>query len=116
MIHVLVVPEIDEFKESVSHEDTILINLSLGNPKLKHWNARYVAPCWIYGSEPGIRRIYHILDVSNDGQSTVLKLGNSFLLDKVWNGMGQSRRFEYHGLKYFGFVDVQEGFLMKYTI
>lgn len=114
MIHVIVVPETNEFKEDVSHEDMVYINLKLGVPKLKDWAARYVAPCWLYGEKPGARRIYHVLSTFVDSQSTVLRLGNSFLLPEVWNGMGQSRRFEYHPLKNFGYVEVQEGHLMKF--
>ena len=30
--------------------------------------------------------------------------------------MGQPRRFEYHPLSEFGFVEVQPGFLLKYRI
>lgn len=111
MIHVIVVPETDDFKEHVSHDDRVFINLNLGIPKLKDRNARYVAPCWIEGGKRGVRRIYHILSTFDDGQSTVLRLGNSFLLDEAWNDMGQARRFEYHPLKSFGYVEVQEGAL-----
>ena len=78
--------------------------------------SRYVAPYWIGGETRGVKRIYHILTVANDGQSTVLTLCNSFVLDEPWDGMGQARRFSYYPLKDFGFVELQEGFLLKYKI
>ena len=114
MIQVIVVPETNEFKEDVSHENIVYVSLKLGVPNLDGRDARYVAPCWLHAEEPGVRRIYHILSTFNDGQNTILRLGNSFLLEKVWNGMGQSRRYEYHALKSFDYVEVQEGYLMKF--
>ena len=114
MIQVIVVPQTDEFKEDVSHNDMVYINLNLGEPNLGGRDARYAAPCWLYADKPGVRRVYQILSTFTDGQSTVLRLGNSFLLDEVWNDMGQSRRYEYHPLKNFGYVEVQKGHLMKY--
>ena len=116
MLNVIVVPETADFTHSVSHGDEIFINLNLGVPNLDGQNARYAAPCWIHGDPPGVRRLYHITGVYDDGSSTVLQLGNSFLLTEVWDHMGQSRRFEYHPLKNFGFVEVQPGFLLKYNV
>ncbi|GAB3866082.1 hypothetical protein GCM10028824_06120 [Hymenobacter segetis] len=115
MIHVMVVPETEEFKDFVKHDDLIFINLNLGVPNFAGWQARYAAPYWISG-ERGVKRIYHIKSVTNDGQSTVLALGNSFVLDEAWDEMEQARRFAYFPLKNFGFVEVQEGVLMKYKV
>lgn len=116
MLNVIVVPETEEFKDYVLRDDLVFINLRLGVPRLDTHEVRYVAPCWIEGDVRGVQRIYHVLEVSNDGQSTVLKLGNSFVLDKIWDAMGQHRVFEYHPLKNFGYVEVQVGHLMKYKV
>lgn len=39
MIHVMVVPETEEFRDFVKHDDLIFINLKLGVPSLDWWQA-----------------------------------------------------------------------------
>lgn len=116
MLTVLVVPQTEEFRTDILQEDLIYINNNLGIPNLDGRVARYAAPCWLYGDRPGVHRLYHITGSSQDGQSTVLTLGNSFVLPEGWSNMGQPRRFEYHPLSEFGFVEVQPGFLLKYRV
>lgn len=116
MISVLVVPQTEEFRPDILQEDLIYINNRLGIPNLDGRVARYAAPCWLYGDQPGVHRLYHITGSYQDGQSTVLTLGNSFVLPDAWRNMGQHRRFEYHALSGFGFVEVQPGFLLKYQV
>jgi hypothetical protein len=43
MTNVIVVPEIDEFKQSVLHDNIAWINAKLGKPNLKGHNVRYLA-------------------------------------------------------------------------
>jgi len=116
MLTVLVVPQTEEFRIDILQRGLIYINNNLGVPNLEGRVAQYAAPCWLYGDRPGVHRLYHITGSYQDGQSTVLTLGNSFVLPQTWNNMGQPRRFEYHPLAGFGFVEVQPGFLLKYQI
>lgn len=113
-IKVIVVPEDDYFAKRAAYQEEIYINKKLGNPLLKKHNAKYAAPYWLNKDKRGVRRVYHIIDVFDDGQSTVLKLGNSFLLDEAWDNMGNVRKFEYHSLEKFNFVEVKDGLLTKY--
>lgn len=108
---VIVVPETSDFEHDVSHKNVIWINKNLGVPKLDDHDAHYIAPLWI-GEKPGVNRIYHILSVDDVGHSTELKLGNSFVLKQPWREAGQHRRFEYHQLSDFGFVQVCPGLLV----
>jgi hypothetical protein len=81
-------------------------------PKLEEHNARYLAPYWITEDIRGVNRLYHILDISDNE----ITLGNSFVLDKVWDDIGQYRKFEYHPLKSFNFIELKEGILIPLNI
>ena len=110
-MNVIVVPETEKFIGPVSHEGLVWINLDLGVPNLKGQNAKYLAPYWISGKMKGANRIYQIVSVDDDGESTIIKLGNSFLLNEPWNNIGQHRRFEYHPLSSFGMKELKDGLL-----
>lgn len=116
MPKVIVVPETEEFKLHVSHENVVWITTNLGIPQLDEHDARYLAPFWL--SEPrGVSRLYHIQrnKIKTDDQSTDIPLGNSFVLETPWTDMGQVRRFEYHDLASFGLRELEEhqGILVK---
>lgn len=110
MIQVIVVPETEEFTNHVSHENVVWITKRLGEPNIEGKNARYLAPYWLHGAE-GVNRVYHILDVRSEKEATTFVLGNSFILKKNWTSMGQHRRFEYHSLQSFGYVQICPGLL-----
>jgi len=110
MINVIVVPEKEKFIEDVSHENIVWINKALGTPNLKGRNAKYLVPFWCTDENRGAKRIYHILDIEDNE----ITLGNSFIIEKEWNKMGQYRKFEYHSLESFNFVEVKDGFLIPY--
>ena len=112
MIKVIVVPETENFKLDVSQGEEIWINANLGVPNLDGHNARYIAPCWITENFCGVNRIYHITDTHQDTEAHTIYLGNSFVLPRIWNNMGQSRRFEYHDLSVFGMRELQNGILI----
>lgn len=112
MINVMVVPEIEDYRIDVSHRSLVWINQQLGVPQLKSRDARYLAPFWI-GKNEGVNRVYHILDVRHVGESTEIELGNSFILPYRWTNIGQKRRFEYHLLADFGFLEVTPGLLIS---
>ncbi len=114
-INVIVVPERKDFIEDTSHRNVIYINKNNGIPKLAEHNAKYVAPLWLDEKNKGVNRVYHIIKISESEDCTILELGNSFLLSKVWLGMGNNRKFEYHGLEKFNFVEIKEGILMNYN-
>ena len=109
-ISVLVVPETGKFTEDVSHHNVVWINKSLGKPKLKGRNAKYLVPYWLKEPE-GANRIYHILDLEEHEECYGIHLGNSFVLPEQWKGMAQKRRFEYWNLSDFQFVEVCSGLL-----
>ena len=112
MKHIIVVPETSDYQLDVSHESVVYINAKLGTPKLDEWDAQYLAPYWI--KEGGANRVYHITDVTKDADGlTTITLGNSFVTDKVWSGMGNARRFEYHPLEAFGFTEIEPGLLKR---
>ena len=106
----MVVPETEDFTFNVSHENVVWINKSLGEPKLKERNAKYLAPYWITDDLRGVNRLYHILNISDNE----ITLGNSFVLDKIWDNMGQYRKFEYKPLKSFNFIELRDGILFPY--
>lgn len=110
MPNVIVVPETEDFQLDVSHRNLIWINKNLGVPRLKEWNAQYLAPFWT-GPVGGVKRVYHIVDVRSAGDSTEIELGNSFVVSSKWKNMGQPRRFEYHSLDEFGFSEIKPGLL-----
>ncbi len=112
MPKVIVVPETDAFTHDVSHRDLVWINSALGVPQLEGHETWYVAPYWL-GDDEGVERIYHILSVDLLDDATELRLGNSFVLDSPWTGLSQHRRFEYHDLIDFGFVEIRPGLLLK---
>ncbi len=115
MPNVIVVPETDDFKLHVSHENIVWITRRLGVPLLEEHNAHYLAPFWL-GEPRGVSRIYHIPNLKKvivDDESTDIPLGNSFVLEKPWTGVGQYRRFEYHSLRDFGFEEDGPGILRK---
>ncbi len=114
MINVIVVPETDDFKESVSHGSVVWINSNIGVPKLEGNNAKYLAPYWITDNFRGVNRVYHILDhyKCNDGTYEIV-LGNSFVLNDVWDNIGNPRKFEYHRLSEFGFAEITDGLLLR---
>jgi hypothetical protein len=114
MAQVIVVPETDEFIHPVSHESEVWINSKLGSPDLAGRNARYLAPYWITEKFRGVNRVYHISNVSKDADgTTIIQLGNSFATGESWDNMGQVRKFEYHDLSDFGFVEIEEGLLKR---
>ena len=116
MKQVIVVPETDDFKHPVSHESVVWINAALGNPNLDGRDVQYLAPYWITEDFRGVNRVYHIAGVTkNEDGTTVITLGNSFVIDQPWNGMGQTRKFEYHGLNEFGLEEIQNGLLRRTT-
>jgi hypothetical protein len=114
MINVIVVPETDDFKEHVSHESVVWINKNIGIPRIKDNNAKYLAPYWITDKFRGVNRVFHILDHYKCENGTYeIILGNSFVIDKAWDKMGNPRKFEYHKLKDFGFEEIKDGLLLK---
>ena len=110
MIKVIVVPETDKFKHDIFHGEEIYINKALGEPNLKYHNAKYVAPYLL--NEQKVLRVYQILSINPISGSYEIYLGNSYVVDGGWNGMGQHRKFEYHPLEKFGFKEIQNGFLV----
>lgn len=114
MAQVIVVPETDEFTHPVSHESEVWINAKLGTPNLEGRDVKYLAPYWITEKFRGVNRVYHILTVSKDvNGTTIIQLGNSFVTNKTWDHMGQVRKFEYHDLNEFGFIEIAEGLLKQ---
>jgi hypothetical protein len=114
MIQVIVVPETGEFIHDVSHENVVWINASLGVPNLDGRNARYLAPCWLTEGFRGVNRVFHIRSVTTiENGNTEIALGNSFVLDQVWDEMGSPRKFEYHPLEAFGFEELEDGLLRR---
>ncbi len=111
MTNVIVVPEIQEFRLDVSHRDVVWINRQLGVPQLTYNDARYLAPFWI-GVDEGVSRVYHIVGVRERDESTEISLGNSFVLLSRWINIAQRRRFEYHPLADFGFLEIKPGLLI----
>jgi len=117
MINVIVVPETDEFKQSVLQDNVVWINAKLGKPNLESHNVRYLAPFWITDDFRGVNRIFHIHNVEyfrDEDISATIRLGNSFILPKVWNQINQPVRFEYHNLKSFNLIEIKEGLLIPY--
>ena len=112
MISVIVVPETDEFKNDLFHGETIYINEALGEPKLKERNAKYLAPYLL--TEQCVLRIYEILDMKHVPPSYEIYLGNSFLVQGKWNKINQPRKFEYHKLEEFNFIELKDGFLFPH--
>lgn len=110
MINVIVVPEKEEYIEHVSHRNIVWINKDLGTPNLEGRNAKYLVPFWCTNENRGAKRIYHILDIKDNE----ITLGNSFVINKDWDNMGQYRKFEYHPLESFDFIEVKDGFLIPY--
>ena len=110
-IHVIIVPEKDEYAEDLFYYDTVYINPALGKPRLKERNAKYLAPLLLSNEEHSVTRIFHILEF--DKVKSIIIVGNSFVLDKPWNQIGQNRRFEYVPLEDFGFVEINNGILMN---
>jgi len=112
-INVIVVPEMPEYIQDTTFHQSIYINSVLGEPNLKARNAKYIAPYWL--TEQCVDRVYHILgyQLADDGKSYVIELGNSFKLKENWNNMGNHRKFEYHNLLDFGFVEIKDGLLLS---
>ncbi|GIM54572.1 hypothetical protein [Capnocytophaga cynodegmi] len=114
-VNVIVVPQSDEYTFDVSHNGTVWINGNLGTPRLDERNVKYLAPYWLNPDNRGVYRIYHILEhykLNNENNTYEIILGNSFVLDNKWDNVGNSRRFEYHKLKDFGFVEIKDGLLL----
>ena len=110
MINVIVVPEKEEFIEPVSHKNIVWINTKkTGIPKLSEKNVKYLVPFWLRDKYSGVRKIYHILESTG----SEITLGNSFLVETDFT-MKQRRKFEYHSLETFNFIEVKEGFLIPY--
>lgn len=112
MPKVMVVPETEDYEFHVSHENLVWITKNLGVPQLETHDARYIAPFWLKGTA-GVTRIYHVLEVTDTEDSTEIALGNSFVLPNAWDSVGQRRRFEYHELQEFGFVEAWPGMLVR---
>lgn len=112
MPQVIVVPETSDFIQPVSHESVVWINASLGTPRLDDRNARYLAPYWITENFRGVNRVYHITGVTkSDDGTTIINLGNSFVLADLWDQIGNPRKFEYHPLSSFGLSEIENGLL-----
>ena len=111
MPNVIVVPETEDFRIDVSHHSRVWINTALGVPQLEGRDARYVAPCWL-GESPGVNRVYHVLSLAPIEEATELVLGNSFVVNPIWDQMGQHRRFEYHDLRAFNLAEIRPGLLL----
>ncbi len=111
-INVIVVPEKNKFAGELYNENIVYINPDLGIANLTGRNVKYLAPFWLEAKEQNVNRLFHIIDY--DKEQNIIKLGNSFVLFKPWNKMGQSRKFEYHTLESFDFIEVKEGILIHY--
>ena len=111
---VIVVPEDEFFAKRLALEHIIFINKNLGNPKLK--NVRYAAPYILDKNNRGVHRLYHIIEVTHDENSTILKLGNSFLLKETWDKMKQFQKFQYENLDDFNLIEIKKGLLMDYDL
>lgn len=110
---VIVVPETSDFEHDVSHNNVVWINKNLGIPHLESRNATYLAPFWLEASR-GVNRVYHITDTEDAPTCTVIRLGNSFVLPRVWDGVGNYRRFEYHDLSALGMIEICPGLLIPH--
>jgi len=113
MINVIVVPEVESFKIDVSYRNVVWINKNIGTPRLKERNARYLVPYWLTKDIKGVNRIYHIEGF--DPKNNEIILGNSFIIRNSWDKMGNHRKYEYHTLESFDFVEVKEGLLIPYN-
>ena len=107
MIKVIVVPEKTDFIKSTIYSLEAYINKTLGVPQLKKHNVKYFAPFWLDKNNRGVDRIFHIKSMKNN----VIYLGNSFILNKKWVNIGQTRVFEYEPLASFGFIEIKDGLL-----
>ena len=110
MSNVLVVPELEDWSNSLLQGENIFINENLGRPAIEERDVRYVVPYWLDTNR--VHRIYHIQSMDSEPPSFVISLGNSYIINNNWNNIGQRRRFEYHSLASFGFREVQPGFLL----
>ncbi len=110
MSNVIVVPEKSEFWEDLFQGEVIYINENLGEPQLESRGVRYIAPYLLDADR--VFRVYHISEIRYVKPSYEIYLGNSFLVQNEWRNMGQTRRFEYHRLSDFGFVEQRPGFLL----
>lgn len=111
MANVIVVPETADYFHDVSHHNLVWISKKLGTPQMKRREANYLAPFWI-GDNEGVNRLFHVTGVRDTEDSTEVVLGNSFVLPSNWTDIGQRRRFEYHPLRKFGFVEIRPGLLL----
>ncbi|MCX6352821.1 MAG: hypothetical protein NTX03_13330 [Bacteroidetes bacterium] len=117
MINVIVVPETEEYKISVSHQSIVWISKNLGIPDLEGKNALYLAPYWLNEEPKGVLRLFHILSINtNSSEASEIYLGNSFITPSIWNNMGQPRRFEYHNLESFGLMELRPGLLIPIAL
>jgi hypothetical protein len=115
-IKVIVIPEKAKFIEDTSYYNEVYINKKLGIPKLNEKNVKYVAPFWLDEKTQGVNRLFHIIKVYENAESTVIVLGNSFRLNNIWDKMGSHRKFEYHSLNSFNFIEIKDGILMSYKL
>lgn len=113
-INVIVVPETDEYKFGTYQDNVIWINKTLGRPDLNGWDARYIAPFWLSGSNIGVDRVFEIINISEGENVYEIYLGNSFVVEN-WDKMHQHRRFEYHPLRSFNLIEIKSGLLLSYT-
>lgn len=112
MISVIVVPETDEFKNALFHGEKVYINEALGEPQLKTKNAKYLAPYLL--TEKCVLRLYEIIEMKHIPPSYEIYLGNSFLVTEKWDKINQPRKFEYHKLEEFNFIELKDGFLFPH--
>lgn len=112
MANAIIVPETEQYRLPVSHEDRIWITKQLGVPQLEQNNATYAAPFWITATT-GVLRVYHVIAINDRHEDTELVLGNAFVLPTPWVGLRQHRRFEYHSLRSLGFVEAWPGVLVR---
>ena len=77
---------------------------------MRHREANYLASFWS-GDNEGDTRRFHVTELRDTQDSTELVLGNSFVLPSNCTDIGQRRRFEYHPLATFGFVEIRPGLL-----
>jgi len=111
-IQVIVVPENNEFKHDVSHDLVVYTNKNIGKPQIVERNAKYLVPYWL--DKHYADRIYEIrpFQVYEEETCFVINLGNSFLLEKKWNNMGNKLHYEYWSLSEFGMKEVSNGILV----
>ena len=110
--NVIIVPEKDQFTDSVTRKGVVWINLDLGKPKLDKRDARYVVPFWLDMNLGN--RIYHIQSWETSNNTTDLELGNSFVLPRPLQDLDQRRAYSYKKLSDLGMHEISSGLLIPF--